>query len=353
MPRKKKSKKELREELKKKRLAKLNKQIKEEPIIEETEEERVEEFGRLSEAIKENFTRKDEKYFIKTNDLVVDEGVFKREKDALQKEIDSFKDPEILEIPEFLTNPEKEEERKAVMERLMYLLKRRFSLVTIADILETNDYGKLEEIIERKDNVHRTIESYTGKDGQKPISLFSGLKLTVGDEYSSNYAEQERRIGAVINILSEGTPYFKRAASNRIEREISETAEAEKWSKKKIKEELAKVTPEMIEEKILDLTPEDIEIAIGDIVGEVIDSPAFNFACQIETEFVMHEVDKTLAVIEDLRSRGELQDVIEELKTIARTASERSHAYSVMEKLVTGKEKKIVQENTTKEEDER
>ena len=289
-----KSKKDEREELKKQRLAAIA-QKRETNIIDENLLQRE-----IEEKCSENAELVESDAAPESEELESDEEVFKREKNAFQKEIESFSAPVIHDIPEFLTNPDMEDERKEVIGKLKYLLKHRFSLVVMADILETNDYSRLDEIIERKEKVYQTIEKYESEETDKSISLFSGFKKVVGYEYSKIYSEQEERMRAAVAILLEGK-YFKNG-----------------------------------------LSLDEVTKSIEDIIASVIDHPEFNLACQIESEFVMYETEKAQKVLADLRSRTELKELLEELKTITNEAEARAHAYSVMDKLITGKERKII-----------
>lgn len=237
---------------------------------------------------------------VESSDLVADERVFRTAKNELQKELESFSNPVICDMPDFLTNPEKEEERKNAMDKIKYLLKRRFSMIAIADILETNDYDRLDEIINRREEIYTAVEKYTGDEEHPSIKLFSGFKKVVGDEYSRTYAEQEQRMKAAISIIASGK-YFKKKLSS-----------------------------------------EDIELSIEDIIASVIDHPEFNLACQIETEFVNYEADRAIKILSDLRSRKELQDLVEELKALSKISEERAYACSVMDRLITGRERKIL-----------
>lgn len=242
-----------------------------------------------------------------------DEYVFEVEKSEFLKELESMSDPEILPMPEFLIDPSETEERHENIDKLRYLLKRRFSLITIADILETNDYSKLDEIIERKDETYKAVEKYSGEDGEEhPIRLFSGFRKTVGEEYSAIYAEQEERVRAALNILFDGT-YFKEAESQG----------------------------------------ENIELYIEDIIANVIDHPDFNLACQIEITFVVSEMRRAKEALSELSQRAELSEDIQRLEKIIKTIEERSHALDLINSLIKGKEgTTFLSDNKDKNEDE-
>lgn len=155
MPRKKKTAKELREEQKRERLAKLTSK-NDVHVIENLEEPDVHE-----EELKENAKILDKEPTLTLKLIMEEENFFRKEKNFLQRELDSINSPEILETPDFLIDPSKEDERKRVFAKIDQLLKRRFSLVAIADILETNRYNKLDEIFENKEKMYKLVEKYT------------------------------------------------------------------------------------------------------------------------------------------------------------------------------------------------
>lgn len=289
MPRKKETAKERRKRQKEERLAKIaernnNPIINTDNMPEITEKE-----------LKETSKIINRKQDIGYEDYFKEETFFRKEKSELNKMIDSMRTPVILDTPEFLTDSSKEVERREVFGKIEQLLKHRFSLVMIADALETNNYDALDDMIARKDEIYKLVEKYTSEETPKPVRLFSGFKKVVGNEYSRTYSEQEERMKAVVSILG-GGKYFKEGQS--------------------------------VEETI---------IAIEDIIARVIDGPDFNLACQIETEFINYELDRAITILSDLRSRSELAELVEELRTVSRSVEERSHAYSVMDMLITGK----------------
>lgn len=155
MPRKRKTAKELREEQKRERLAKLTSK-NDVHVIENLKDSEVHE-----EDLKENAKILDKEPTLTPKSIMEEENLFRKEKNFLQRELDSMNSPEILETPDFLINPSKEDERKKVFAKIDQLLKRRFSLVAIADILETNRYDKLDEIFENKEKMYKLVEKYT------------------------------------------------------------------------------------------------------------------------------------------------------------------------------------------------
>lgn len=296
MSKSKKTAKERRIEEKKKRLDLISKKIKDkstkivsEPIVTEDE-------------LKETSKVITEENNISKDSLDVDSDVIRTEKSLLQKELSNIKNPDIKEIPEFLTNPDMGEERKAVMEKIQFLLKHRFSLVVIADVLECNDYDRLDKIIEQKDRIYKLTEKYSIEEGLKPIRLFSGLRRVVGEEYSRIYAEHEKRMKSAVNNILEGR-YFQ--------------------------------------------SQEDPEIMIEDIVSKVIDHPDFNLACQVETEFISYELDRAITILSELSNRCELQSLIEDLRKTYIEIEERSYAYKLMDKLINNRtsERTIIEKN--------
>lgn len=95
------------------------------------------------------------------------------------------------------------------------------------------------------------------------------------------------------------------------------------------------------------MSQEETVTKVEDIVSRVIDDSDFNLACQIETEFVNFELNKAIRILSDLRSRSELSELVEELRTVSKNVEERSHAYSVMDMLIAGKKspRKIIHSN--------
>ena len=233
--------------------------------------------------------------------------ILKKEKDTLQQELQNMRDPEIYEIPDFLILPKKTDKRQEVMSKIDELLKYRFSLITIADILECNDYDRLDEIIKRKVDIYNLVKKFESEsleeadNSQNSSRLFSSLKKVVGDEYSKIYSEQETRMKAIVKNIYCGE-YF----------EVSE----------------------------------DPEYVVEDLIAQVIDHPDFNLACQIEAEYIRYELDRAISVLSDLKSRSELESLIESLKDISKVIEERLYAYQVMDRLINGRvdDRKIIKD---------
>lgn len=227
-----------------------------------------------------------------------DYDLLKNEKTAIQKAMEDIEQHDVLEMPEFIINPNLEDERKVAFEKIRYLLKRRYSLITIADVLQTNNYANLDDIINKRNQTYKAIETYTNQnsqEGQNPFKFLNGFKKMVGDENAKLYAEQEKRVIAAINILYDGT-YFESA-------------------KKK---------------------DEGVALYVEDVIANVIDTPDFNFACKIESEFIMEQLKKATEKLSLLRSRQELEDLVEQLNKISEEIEKRHYAYDVMNKLLTG-----------------
>ena len=312
MLKKKKTAKERREELRQKRLntiLKNNETNASNDIIIESNIDLVtdEDFMENSKLLKENDLKR-------KASLEEDVNILKLEKTNYQKELDLMKKRQIYPIPDFLVDSSKEKERRFVMEKIEFLLKYRFSLVEIADVLETNDYNRLDEIINRKEKIFYLSREYYEEEGLKPLKLFSGFKKVVGDEYSKVYFEQELKMKATISHIMEGK-YFEKAIK-------SKHSKQEDISFKRV----------------------EVERIIEDIISNVIDYPEFNLACQIETEFINYEIDRAIKILSDLQLRSELEELLEDLRDISTKIVERSHAYMVMDKLINGKkeDRKII-----------
>ena len=398
MPRKKKSEKEEREEKRKSRLV---------AIVEESTQPFIDESVYSGEPTQEDVREASKKIrYLKSENLADDQFIFKQEKSELQRELDSFVDPVILDLPEFLLDPELSEERKRILKELYDLVKNRsYSLVSVADILQTNDYSNLEKLVERKNK----IREYNTEKKDSRYKIFSDFKKVVtsgGDENCPIiYAEQESRMKAAIEILMNGI-YFKELAVEQIKEQILKDAKKAKLTPEEIKQKIseveialemlkqeemieqkmqeldqvdietqleellvekikemfikddeeAKLTPEEIEQKISEvkiisekikqkiqeLDKEDIEKKIEDIVGDVIDNQDFNRACQIEIEYLNYEYNYLENLAAELQSRVELQELLDSLREISGITEERAHKYSIMDKLLTGKDRKVI-----------
>ena len=283
-------KEEAREEAKKQRLASLTEKASSSSILSENDT-----YSSVKEIINGILSTG---YESKVDFLDDTTDILKIERNKLQEELKKMENPEIHEIPDFLILPEKSDKRQEVMSKIEELLKYRFSLITIADILECNDYDRLDEIIKRKVDIYTLVkkfesesleESDNSKNGSK---LFSSLKKVVGEEYSKIYSEQENRMKAVVKNIYCGE-YFEDS--------------------------------------------EEPEHIVEDIIAQVIDHPDFNLACQIEAEYVRYELDRAISVLSDLKSRSELESLIENLKDISKVIEERLYAYQVMDRLINGK----------------
>lgn len=293
-----------REEVKKQRLASIAENASSSPIL--SENDTYSSVREIVNGILNVSSERDLDFLDDTTDIL------KKEKDTLQQELQNMRDPEIYEIPDFLIFPEKSIKRQEVMSKIDELLKHRFSLIVIADILECNDYDRLDEIVKRKINIYNSVKKFESEsleeikeDDEKKVKLFSGFKKIVGDEYSKIYSEQETRMKAVIKNIYCGE-YFEAS--------------------------------------------EEPEHMVEDIIAQVIDHPDFNLACQIEAEYVRYELDRAISVLSDLKSRSELENLIENLNDISKVIEERLHAYQVMDRLINGRvnDRKIIKEEESR-----
>ncbi len=301
----KKNAKERREEEKKKRLNNIINKVngkKSKSIVQPESEETIEEELKENSKVIDDVKANDENNpFSKKEEFRRDIDIFIAEKNELQKEIDYMRNPEIKEMPDFLTNPEKADERKAVMDKVMKLLKYKYSLISIADVLECNDYDRLDEMLERKNELKSLVEKYTGENGQRPISLFAGFKKIVGDENFRVYLEQEDRMRAAISHIQDGK-YFKTDKENP-------------------------------------------EIVVEDIIAKIIDHPDFSLACQIEAEFTSYEMERAYKALSDLGMRAEIAVLLDELRTVSLESDQRAHSYKVINGLISNYSKDIIEKN--------
>lgn len=298
-------KEEAREEAKKQRLASLTEKASSSSILSENDT-----YSSVKEIINGILSTG---YESKVDFLDDTTDILKIERNKLQEELKKMENPEIHEIPDFLILPEKSDKRQEVMSKIEELLKYRFSLITIADILECNDYDRLDEIVKRKIDIYNLVKKFesesleeTKEDDKKNVKLFSGFKRVVGEEYSKIYSEQETRMKAVIKNIYCGE-YFEAS--------------------------------------------EEPEYMVEDIIAQVIDHPDFNLACQIEAEYVRYELDRAISVLSDLKSRSELESLIDNLNDISKVLEERLHGYQVMDRLINGRvnDREIIKKDEEKD----
>ena len=283
MPRKKETAKERRERLNKERILKISEKIKEKTKIIEYHEPRP--TPKQIETIMN----------ISNNDT----HILTNSKNFFQLEIEKINNPLIYDIPDFLLNPEKEKERKQYMEKIKLLIKYRFSLVVIADMLQCNDYSNIDEIIESKRSNYELVKRYTEENEElETIKLFSDFKKSVGTDNSRIYSEQEKRMERLIDYIYQG--------------------------------------------KYFESSEESVEIKLQDAISEIIDNSNFNEACKIETEFMKYELDRVISIFLQINSRNEIQELIDELKKISDTVEKRTYAYNIMEQLISGASKKTI-----------
>lgn len=291
MPRKKETAKERRERLNKERILKISEKIKEKTKIIEYHEPRP--TPKQIETIM-NISNNDTKSKFRN-----DEHILTNSKNFFQLEIEKINNPLIYDIPDFLLNPEKEKERKQYMEKIKLLIKYRFSLVVIADMLQCNDYSNIDEIIESKRSNYELVKRYTEENEElETIKLFSDLKKSVGTDNSRIYSEQEKRMERLIDYIYQG--------------------------------------------KYFESSEESVEIKLQDAISEIIDNSNFNEACKIETEFMKYELDRVISIFLQINSRNEIQELIDELKKISDTVEKRTYAYNIMEQLISGASKKTI-----------
>ena len=217
-----------------------------------------------------------------------DEKRVNANKSDVQREVENIPKTKVNDTPDFLLDENMSEKRVEVIEKLSLLLKRRYSLFVIADILESNNYEQLDEIISQREKLLDMISNYT----DNKLKIFTRFKAKVGDKNSSIYAEQEDKMRAVLSNISKGK-YFKRRGSPK----------------------------------------ENLE----DVISKIIDSSDFNFACQIETTYINYEIDRVERIIVDLKKRAELDELLAQLGKLERTISDRNNAFNLMNKLISGK----------------
>jgi hypothetical protein len=254
----------------------------------------IEEEGRRLFIKRGNFNRLDEELKIQKSDN--------------QRLIDSLEEHEILEVPEFLLNDAYDDQRRNVITKLMELLKYRYSLTIIADVLQCNNYDELDEIVSKRlvlvKKINEIISSSENSE-DKNSKMFARFKSKVGDNNSRIYSEQESNMKILLEHIINGK-YFERGKMY-FENGGYETIE------------------------------EANKVALQDVIAKIIDHPHFNLSCEIESKFLTYEYDRVLAILEEANSRNELSSLIEEVKTLSRVIAVRSEAYETIDKLVSGK----------------
>ena len=248
---------------------------------------------------------------------------FEYRKNENQVLIETLSDHKSFSVPSFLLDESQSEQRKEIMNKLMQLLKSRYSITIVADILQCNSYEELDDRLSRRlELISQINEVIVGDDDSKrKDKLFCRFKATVGQINSRVYVEQEERMKILVTHISEGK-YFERGKKYFSEGEYETKEEA-------------------------------YEVSLQDVISKIIDHPSFNQACEIENKFLIYECDRVLEILENLENRVELTNLIEEVKTLSRNVSERTEAYETIDKLVSGKEETRVKLNGKKEEEER
>lgn len=193
---------------------------------------------------------------------------------------------EEFEVPEFLTNSSLKDERSKIAEKLQELFKTKFSLSDIADILLYNDYDSLDDILKNKKEFLNAIKE------QYPTFAFQ-FKKKVGADNSRLYSAQEKRIKALIDFLAEGS--FTKTGSVH---------------------------------------------AFQDAVSSVVDMPAFNTACQLESEFIDNEIQLFIENLEEKEDKShELYELRDKAMAIRYELQYRTDAFKTISELINGKSK--------------
>jgi hypothetical protein len=201
-------------------------------------------------------------------------------------------------LPEFLFN---NQERKEVFDKLLTLLKRRFSLLAIADVLEFGQYDRVDALLNERKELFEVLSGYRNDDGTS-IKMFLDFKEKIGPENSKVYAGQADVMRAALTVISLGD-FLK--------------------------------------------TKERPEIAFKDIISRVIDNPDFSYACKLEITFINYEIDRIVEIIEKNKKREELSNLVSNLRSLQETLSTRKEAYDLMEALIQGKPKNDDEKNSS------
>lgn len=222
---------------------------------------------------------------ISKEDLKSSKECFEKAKKSNREWLSQMPEHIEFETPDFLRDKSLKEERIAIVEKLKELLKSKFSLATISDILLYNDYENLDEVIEdKKDFSERALTIYSDF-GYK-------FKKKVGPEDSRVYSAEEAKLKAVLEFIEKGD--F--------------------------------------------LRQEDPHI-LQDAISSIVDTASFSNACRIETEFLDSEISVLLNKISELEARNELEDLMLEADGRKKELRFKLQAYQTIEELINSKSK--------------
>jgi len=216
--------------------------------------------------------------------------------------------------PDFLLDPEKEEERREQISKLQSLLKgNKYALTVVADILIYNNYSDLDSILEERELLFSQITSIEEKAETK-FKFTSYFKGRVGARNSSFYDAQKKEMEGLLEYIASGK-MFEQARISKNEDNSSKS---------------------QISNPYLGSDPDDIrKTAISDVV----DTPNFNLACEIETSFMAFECSRLSKILTDLKARYNLEDLIQKLQRLEDVITTRKDAYNTIYRLVSGKDK--------------
>lgn len=206
---------------------------------------------------------------------------------------------EVLAIPAFLTSESEKAARLEVVQKLRDMLKQRFLLSEMADVLLYNDYESLDKILSERAELCKVVTSVY------PTFVF-GFKKKAGSDVSKEYASEEKRMKAIIDFLEAGN-FISSKNKN----------------------------------------------AFQDTVSSIVDTPKFNAACRIETEFLISELDTFVEEAEKSERRSELSALISRASAIQYELSAKKEAYETIEELVNSKKNMQIENQRKSSLDER
>lgn len=233
-----------------------------------------------------------------------DDDFILKVKNEMQAKLQGFGRKEIKHVPDFLVDRTKKEERIEVLNKLKKMLNLRFFLIDIADILETNDYDRIDSLLQERTDYSATIQKYNQEEG-KDVKTFLRLKPIVGDNNARIYAEQEEKLRTLIDYMIAGK-YLRKSRPG-----------------------------------------EEAEL-LEDNISNIIDNPDFNRACQIEASYVDYEITRVLSEIKESQGDREyLTSLIDKLETLSAKLKSREDAFNTINALVTGNTKPVLSDNTS------
>jgi len=193
---------------------------------------------------------------------------------------------ESYSVPAFLISNGQKQKRVEVIGKLKSLLKNKFSLSIIADILLYNDYENLDKIVNDRKNLFCKAREINPR-------FAMSLKRAKGQQNSSLYSEQLKEMEALLDCIEKGE-YIKKSQS---------------------------------------------EYELQDTIAMIVDTPRFNTACRLESEFIDNEIDILLEIISKKEDREKLEELVQTFIEKQNELNKKIEAYKKIESIINSKDK--------------